>query len=161
MFRPLCQPSSLPHIPGTGPASFPLVLSTLFAALTRISSQVEGDVTIQETIFLEFIFIVQVIDFKLLHVSRDLGPSIPLDTLVGKADRSKNRDWYQLRGSSPGQKTIGPCPVAQVQFYLLPAFWSPRYRYRAITRPVLYRPEGNPVPVPQASQTPKAAGLPG
>lgn len=59
----------------------------MFTALTRISSQVKGDVTIQEMIFLEFIFIVQVIDFKLLHVSRDLGPPIPLDTLVEKADR--------------------------------------------------------------------------
>lgn len=131
-------------------------------ALTRISSQVEGDVTIQETIFLEFIFIVQVIDFKLLHVSRDLGPPIPLDTLVEKADRQKQKPGLApAQREQPRTKTIGPCPVAGAQFYLLPAFWSPSYRYRAITRPVLYRPEGNPVPAPQPSQTPKAAGLPG
>lgn len=134
----------------------------MFTALTRISSQVEGDITIQETIFLEFIFIVQVIDFKLLHVSRDLGPPIPLDTLVEKADRQKQKlGLAPAQREQPRTKTIGPCSLARAQFYLLPAFWSPRYRYRAITRPVLYRPEGNPVPAPQASQTPKAAGLPG
>lgn len=63
---------------------------TAFPALTSVGREVEGDVTVQEAIFLQFIFIVQVIDFKFLQVIRGLGSPIPLDTLDGEM-RIKNR----------------------------------------------------------------------
>lgn len=67
-------------------------------ALTSICSQVEGNVTVQETIFLEFIFIVQVIDFKFLQVTRGLGSPIPLNSLDGEI-RVKNRVGASLLGA--------------------------------------------------------------
>ena len=46
---------------------------------------------------MEFIFIVQVIDFKFLQVIRGLGSPIPLDTLDGgRGDKDKKQGWHQL-----------------------------------------------------------------
>lgn len=85
--------SPLSHIPCTWVAfvtclgSLQEAWATLLTALTCISSQVEGNVTVQKTIFLQFIFVVQVIDFKFLQVNRGLGSPIPLNTLYGKKER--------------------------------------------------------------------------
>lgn len=75
---------------------------TELPALTSISSQIKGDVTVQKTIFLEFILIVQVIDFKLLQVTRGLGSPITLYALVGKEEseiktRTGATPWGQPR----------------------------------------------------------------
>lgn len=73
----------------------PVSHHTTFTALTSICSEVEGDVTVQEAVFLQFIFIVQVIDFKFLQVIRGLGSPIPLDTLDGEITM-KNRAGTSL-----------------------------------------------------------------
>lgn len=52
-------------------------------ALTSFCSQVESNVAVQEMIFLEFFFIVEVIDFIFLQVTRNLSSPIPLITLDG------------------------------------------------------------------------------
>jgi hypothetical protein len=100
---PLCQPPSQHKVSFSHTRERLLENQTClchatFTALTCICSQVEGNVTVYETIFLEFIFIVEVIDFKFLQVTRGLGSLISLNTLDGEI-KIKTRVGTSLVGA--------------------------------------------------------------